>query len=80
VLALHTRFAVWIYVHVERHRVAADRTVLDVVLVSSSGNIHWHNDLLTAGVADVGRFEMSVWLSAAAFSVFLGHGSQQCSP
>jgi hypothetical protein len=38
---------------VERHRVAADGAVLDVVLVRTPGDIHWHDDLFAAGVADI---------------------------
>jgi hypothetical protein len=70
VLSLYMGFAVWVYIHVERHRVAADGTVLDVVLARTSGNIHWDNDLFAAGVADIGSFKMGDWSSAAA--CFLG--------
>jgi len=58
---------------VEGHRVAADGAVFNVVLVSAAGDIHWHDDLFAAGVADIGSFEMGDWLSAAAFWAFLGH-------
>ena len=79
-LAFHMRLAVWVNVYVEGHRVAADRAVFDVVLVRAPGDIHWHDDLFAAGVADKGSFEMNGWLSAAAFWAFLGHVTQKCSP
>ena len=73
-LALYMGLAVWAYVYVEGHGVAADGAVLDVVLVSASGNIYWHDDLLAAGVADIGSFEMSGWsFAAACFLGFLHH-------
>jgi hypothetical protein len=50
--------------------VAADGAVLDVVLVRTSGNIYWDHDLLAAGVADIGSFEIGCWSSTAA--CFLG--------
>ena len=74
-LAFHMRLAVWVYVYVEGHRVAADRAVFDVVLMRAPGDIHWHDDLFAAGVTDKGSFEMNGWLSAAAFGAFL-HGRQ----
>ncbi len=80
VLAFHMRNAVWVYVYVESHRVAADRAVFDVVLVRAPGDIHWHDDLFAAGVTEKGSFEMNGWISAAAFGAFLGHGTQKCSP
>ena len=52
-LAFHTGFAIRVYVHVKRHRVAADRAVLDVVLVRTPGDIHWHDDFFATGVADI---------------------------
>jgi hypothetical protein len=70
VLALHMGLAVGVYIYVEGHGVAADRAVLDVVLASAPGDIHRHNDLFSAGVADIGSFEMSGWSFAAA--CFLG--------
>ena len=47
-LTFHMGFAVWVYVYVKSHRVAADRTVLDVVLVSAPRNIHRHDDFFAA--------------------------------
>lgn len=41
-------FAVWVYVYLERHRVAADGAVLDVVLVSAPRDIHRDDDLFAA--------------------------------
>ena len=79
-LSLDPGFAVGVYVYVEGHRVAADRAVLDVVLVRPPGNIHWHDDLFAARVADVRGFKLCYGLSAAAFGAFLSHGTQQCSP
>ena len=48
VLTFNLGLAVRGYVYVERHGVAADRAVLDVVLVSAPGNIHWHYDFFSA--------------------------------
>ena len=79
-LSLNPGFAVWVYFNVESHRVAADRAVLDVVLVSAPGDIHRHDDLFAAGVADIGRLKMGGWSSAAAFGSFLGHGVPNYSP
>ena len=79
-LAFHMRQAVWVYVYVKGHRVAADRAVFDVVLVRAPGDIHWHDDLFAAGVTNKSSFEMNGWLSAAAFGAFLGHGILKCSP
>jgi hypothetical protein len=70
VLALDPGFAVWVYVYVESHRVAADGAVLDIVLVSAPRNIHWHHDLLAARVTDIRSFKLCNWSSAAA--CFLG--------
>ena len=69
-LSLDPGFAVWVDVYVESHRVAADRAVLDVVLMRTPGDIHRDHDLLAARVADRGGLEMGGWLSAAA--CFLG--------
>lgn len=41
-------FAVWVDVHVQRHRVAADGAVFDVVLVSAPRDIHRHDDFFAA--------------------------------
>ena len=76
VLARHMGLAVRVDIDMERHRVAADRAVFDVVLVSAAGDIDWHDNLFSAGVADVGRLKMSGWSSAAAFGAFLGHGTK----
>ena len=73
-------FAVWVDVHVQTHRVAADGAVLDVVLVRTPGDIHGHHDFFAAGVADIRRLKVGGPSSAAAFGAFLGHGSQKCSP
>jgi hypothetical protein len=72
-------FAVPVYLHVESHRVAADRAVFDVVLVSAARDVDWHDDLFAAGVADIGSFEMGGWPSSAALWAFLGHGTSQYS-
>jgi len=56
VLSLDSGFAVGVYVDVQGHRVAADRTVLDIVLVSASGDIHRDHDLFAARVANVRGF------------------------
>ena len=45
---LDVGFAVWVYVYVESHRVAADGAVLDVILVSAPRDIHRHDDLFAA--------------------------------
>lgn len=74
-LALHMGFAVPVSIHVESHRVAGDGAVFDVVLVSATGGMDWHDDLFAAGVADRGSLEMGGWPSAAALWAFLGHGS-----
>ena len=66
VLSLDPGFAVGVYVYVEGHRVAADRTVLNVILVRPARNIHWYHDLFAAGVADIGSLKMRDWSSAAA--------------
>ena len=78
-LSLDSGFAVGVYVDVQGHRVAADRTVLDIVLVSASGDIHRDHDLFAARVANVRGFEVGGGLSTAAFGAFLGHGTQKCS-
>ena len=78
--SLDPGFAVGVDVYVEGHRVAADRAVLDVVLVRTPGNIHWHDDLFAARVADIRCFKLCYGLSAAAFGTFLGHGTENCSP
>ena len=65
-LALHVGFAVWVDVHVKRHRVAADGAIFDVVLVRTPGNIHRDYDLFAAGVADIRSLKMGDWSSAAA--------------
>ena len=80
VLALHMGFAIRVYLDVERHRVAADGAVLDVVLVRTPGDIHGHHDFFAAGVADIRRLKVGGPSSAAAFGAFLGHGTQKCSP
>jgi hypothetical protein len=54
VLSLNPGFAVWVYFNVESHRVAADRAVLDIVLVSAPGDVHRDHNLFAAGVADIG--------------------------
>lgn len=79
-LSLDPGFAVWVDVYVESHRVAADRAVLDVVLMRPPGDIHRDHDLFTARVADIRSFEMGGWSSAATFRTFLGHGAHKCSP
>ena len=66
-LAFHTGFAIRVYVHVKRHRVAADRAVLDVVLVRTPGDIHWHDDFFATGVADIRGLGVGGWSSTAAF-------------
>ena len=50
VLSLDPGFAVGVYAFAEGHRVAADRAVLDVVLVRPPGDIHWHDDLLKTAI------------------------------
>ncbi len=60
-------FAVWVYIHVQGHRVAADRAVLDVVLVSAGGDIHGNYDLLAARVADICGLGVGGGLSTAAY-------------
>ncbi len=62
--ALDMGLAVRVDVHVKGQRVAADRAVFDVVLVRAGGDVHRHDDLFAAGVADrdgflVGRFPPS---------------------
>ena len=79
-LALYTSFAIRVYLHVERHRVAADGAVLNVVLVRTPGNIHGHHDFFAARVTDIRRLKIGGPSSAAAFGAFLGHGNQKCSP
>jgi hypothetical protein len=49
-------FAVWVYIDVQGHRVAADRAVLDVVLVSAGRDIHGNDDLLAARVTNIRGF------------------------
>ena len=80
VRSLDTGFAVGVYVHVQGHRVAADRAVLDVVLVRAPGNVHRDHDLFAARVADIRGFKLCYGLPAAAFGAFLGHVTQKCSP
>ena len=52
-LALNMGLAVRVDRDVEVHGVAADRAILDVVLVRAGLNVHRHHDLFAAGVADV---------------------------
>ncbi len=66
-LSLDPGLAVWVDVYVESHRVAADGTVLDVVLARTPGNIHWDHDLLAARVTDIRSFKLCSWPSAATF-------------
>jgi hypothetical protein len=66
VLSLNPGFAVWVYFNVESHRVAADRAVLDIVLVSAPGDVHRDHNLFAAGVADIGSLQLCCGLSAAA--------------
>jgi len=73
VLAFHMGFAVWIDVHVKRHRVAVDGALFDVVLGRSSGNIRWDHDLVAAGVADIGSFKTGDWSSVAAGFLWFLH-------
>ena len=79
-LTFDMSLAVWVDVHVQRHRVAAHWTVFDVVLASAPRNIHWDHDLFAARVADIRGLEVGGWSSAAAFWASLRHGSQKCSP
>ena len=72
--------AIWVYVYVESHRVAADRAVLDVVLVGAPGDIHGDDDFFATGVADIRGLEVGGWSSTAAFCAFFGHVTQKCSP
>ena len=69
-LSLHVGFAVRVYLYVERHGVAADGAVLDVVLVRTPRDIQRDHDLFAAGVADIRGLEVGDWLSTAA--CFLG--------
>ena len=48
VFTLDMGFAVWVDVHVQAHRVAANGAVFDVVLVSAPRDIHRHDDLFAA--------------------------------
>jgi hypothetical protein len=66
VLSLHMGFAVWVYIDVQGHRVAADGAILDVVLVSAGRDIHGNDDLLAARVADIRGLKVGNWLSTAA--------------
>ena len=74
VLALDVGFTVRVDVDVKRHRVAADRAVFDVVLVSAGRDIHRDNDFFAARVADVRGFEIGGGPSSAAFFSGLLHG------
>lgn len=55
VRALDMSLAVGVDIHVQAHRMAADRAIFDVVLMRAGLDIHWHHDLFTTGAADVGR-------------------------
>ena len=79
-LSLDPGFAVGVYVYVEGHRVAADRAVLNVVLVRPPGNIDRHDDLFAARVADIRGFKLCYGLSTAAFGAFLSHSTHNYSP
>jgi hypothetical protein len=47
-------FAFGVDLDVQRHRVAADRAILDVVLAGPGREVDGDDDLLAAGIADVG--------------------------
>jgi len=64
---------IWVDIHVQCHGMAADRAVLDVVLVRAPGNINRYDDFLAAGIADVGRLQVGGEPFAAAFVSFLRH-------
>lgn len=78
-LTLHMGFAIPVDFHMQRHRVTADRTVLDVVLVRAGGDVHWHDDLFATRVADVRGLKVGGWPFAASVRAFLGHGIQKCT-
>lgn len=67
------RLAVRIDIHVQRHGMAADRTVFNVVLVRAGRDIDRDHDLFAAGVADIRRFKVCGWPFASAFEAFLRH-------
>ena len=72
-------FAVWVYIDVQGHRVAADGAIFDVVLVSAGRDIYGNYDLFAARVTNIRGFQLCSGLPAAAFGAFLGHGTQKCS-
>jgi len=68
-LARDPGFARCVDVDVQSHRTAADRAILDVVLVHSGRDIHRDDDFLATRVADVrglrfeaGRGRVSGWI------------------
>ena len=58
VLAFHPGLTAGIDIHMERHGVAADGAVFDVVLMGPGGDVHWHDDLLATRIAEVDGFLM----------------------
>ena len=73
-LSLHMGFAVSVDVYTQPHRVAADRAVLDVVLVRTPGDIHRDHDPFTARVTNIRGLKMGDGSSTAAcFLGFLHH-------
>ena len=76
VLALQMGLAVWIDLDVQRHGVAADRAVFDVVLVRPGRDVHRNDDLLAARVAGIHGLLMGrVSLPAAFLPGLLFHGA-----
>ena len=78
-LTFDTCFAIPVDVHMQRHRVTADRAVLDVVLVRAGGDVHWHDDLFATRVADIRGLQVGGWPFATAMWAFLGHGILKCT-
>gem|GEM_PF-3625099 len=80
-LALNVGFAVPIYLDVQAHGVAANRTVLNVVLVRAGRQVHGHDDLFTARVANVDGLLVSGRVALSAFLLWLFHGGRMwCAP
>jgi hypothetical protein len=75
VLPFDAGLAVVVDVDVQSHRMAAHRAVLDVVLPGAGGQVHRHDDLLAARVADVRRIDVRRPTRPPAFGTgFLPHG------
>ncbi len=77
--AFDVSLAVGIDIHMQRHGMAADRAVLDIILMRPCRKIDGDDDLLAARITDVCRLGIGDRSFAATLWAFLGHGCGKCS-